>query len=94
MPISNGVSENGDVNKPLVENSNIEMANLDGSNDKRTRFQVNKVNADNNERSIQIAMEEDDEDREDENLLTGNDRARLNSETAHSNDTKYAKSFR
>lgn len=92
MPVTNGVSGNGDVNKPLVENqSNIEMVNIDNSNDKRTRFQVNKVNADNNDRSIQITVEGDDEDdREDENLLSGNDRA----DTAHSNDTKYAKSFR
>lgn len=90
MPVSNGVSGNGDVNKPLVENSNIEMANLDGPSDKRTRFQVNKVNNDNG-RSIQITVDGDeDDDGEDENLLPG----RLNSDTAHSSDTKYAKSFR
>lgn len=69
------------------------MANLEGSTDKRTRFQVNKVSADNNERGIQI-NDDDDDNEADDNLLTGNDRARLNSDTAHSSDTKYAKSFR
>lgn len=95
MPVSNGVSGNGDVSKPLVDSSNIEMANLDGPSDKRTRFQVNKVSADSNDRSIQITVDGDEDDeREDDNLLSGNDRARLNSDTAHSSDTKYAKSFR
>lgn len=93
MPLTNGVTENGEVNKPLMDDG-IEMSNMDNATDKRTRFQVNKVNADN--KDIQISVEDDDEegDAADDNLLTGNDKARLNSDTAHSSDTKYGKSFR
>lgn len=89
--VNNGLSANGDVTEPLVQN-NIEMSNIEPS-DKRTRFQVNKVD---NERSIQINVdgEEDDENGDDENLLNGHERNRHNSDTAHSNDTKYGKSFR
>lgn len=103
MPVNiNVVSENGEVSKPLMESQNnttIEMAPLEI--DKRTRFQVNKVNSnsdDPNESSnIQITVgEDDDQDEEgvDEQLLSVNDRTRLNSDTASNNDTKYVKSFR
>lgn len=99
MPVVNGVSENGDVTKPLMDTS-IEMAPIEVSaSDKRTRFQVNKVNApEGTDRSIQITVSEDgqdDDEREDnDNLLPVHDRTRLNSDTAASTDTKYAKSFR
>lgn len=103
MPVNiNVVSENGEVTKPLMEpknNTTIEMTPLEI--DKRTRFQVNKVNShsdDPNESSnIHITVgEDDDQDEEgiDEHLLSANDRTRLNSDTASNNDTKYAKSFR
>lgn len=95
MPLTNGnVAENGEVSKPLVEGG-IEMSNMETAADKRTRFQVNKVNADN--KDIQISVEDDDDDRDgadEENLIAGSDRAKLNSDTAHSSDTKYGKSFR
>lgn len=68
----------------------LEMEGL--SQDKRTRFQVNRVRNETPEKNDTVVdlSNEDTEDEDGDHLLSVTDRTRLNSET----DTKYAKSFR
>ncbi|XP_065169631.1 solute carrier family 12 member 2-like [Atheta coriaria] len=91
------VKEFAPLYQPLAKNNDdMEMDPIDhdGGDDKRTRFQVNRVRNETPERSnggdavVDVGREEDEEDDE---LHEANDRTRLNSETY---DTKYVKSFR
>lgn len=64
---------------------------MEGVQDKRTRFQVNRVNNETPSKNMQdsiLNISNDDTDDDNDNLIT--DRTRLNSET----DTKNFKSFR
>ncbi|KAF5300125.1 hypothetical protein FQR65_LT09215 [Abscondita terminalis] len=71
------------------KSQDVELGDL--SNDRRTRFQVNKVNNENSGSSSVINVPPEDESTdEDDNIHTATERTRLNSES----DAKYIKSFR
>lgn len=79
------VSNNSD------KHSSTDGLEMEGIQDKRTRFQVNRVKNESPDKNIPdsvINMANEDTDDDIDNLI--NDRTRLNSET----DTKNFKSFR
>lgn len=76
-----------------AEKNSSDGLEMEGLQDKRTRFQVNRVKNESPEKDVDavVTLPNDDDDEDiDNHLLSVTDRTRLNSES----DTKYAKSFR
>lgn len=89
MSVSNGGMDEDRFGK--VEDG-LEMDNVQ---DKRTRFQVNRVKSEGAEKNshsdVLLSLADETEDTDEENLIPATDRTRLNSETV---ETKNLKSFR
>ncbi|XP_017777968.1 PREDICTED: solute carrier family 12 member 2 [Nicrophorus vespilloides] len=87
MSVVGGGGKNGDLVRKSQEG--LEMDAIAGD-EKRTRFQVNRVRNETPDDTVVINVNDDNVE-DNENLLTVTDRTRLNSDTY---DTKYVKSFR